>query len=118
MKPSTVPCSIQQERTLSFGDYKRLEALKMIWFSQFAPQKMEVKKEWKKGNKSLRCLCSWPPCSSDQIRKSRIKDAQACEHATSKKAFSVRLHVRKLDERIHLEGRRRHEYREEEGEIR
>lgn len=35
-----------------FGDYKRLESLKMIQFSRFAAQKMEEKKGWgKKGNK-------------------------------------------------------------------
>lgn len=42
-----------------------------------------------------------PPCSSDQLRKRRIKNALACEHETSlqKRPFSVALHKKIWDER-------------------
>ena len=66
----------------------------MIRFSRFASENTEEKEEKMK---------------RDQIRKSRIKNAQTCEREASKNNSSVRLGN---------DGNRGEEEEEEEGEIR
>ena len=71
----------------NFGDYKGSKCWKWFRFSRFAPEKIEEKGEREKKETgplvnpySVCGLCGLPPCSSDQIGHSKIKNAHDCEH--------------------------------------